>query len=231
MATKNDGYRVMIESLRRAFAAVAIVATLSLGAAGAALLSAPSARADQAADDASAQSFIGTLADKALVLVNSKTVSDADRTSGFRTLFVASFDIPDIGRFVLGRHWKTATPDQQKDFLNSFEEYTVLTWSTRFKDYTGVRFEVQGASPADDGFVIVQSRILRSQGDPLEIGWRVHRVDGGWRITDILIENVSMALTQRQDFAASIQSSGGSVESLLVTMHKKIEELRAHSAS
>ena len=216
----------MIEPLRRAFAAVAIAATMFMAASAATLVSgATNARADESAD---ARAFIQTLADKALVLVNSKTISDTDRTQGFKTLFVASFDIPDIGRFVLGRHWKTATAQQQAEFLKSFEDYTVLTWSTRFKDYSGVQFQIEGASPVEDGFVLVDSKILRSQGDPLEVGWRAHKVDGAWRITDILIENVSMALTQRQDFAASIQSSGGTVESLLDTMHKKIDELRAN---
>ncbi len=51
-------------------------------------------------------------------------------------------------------------------------------------------------------------------------------VDGQWRITDILVEGVSMALTQRQDFASAIQSSGGTIESLLATMHRKIVDLR-----
>ncbi len=128
---------------------------------------------------------------------------------------------------MLGRHWKTATPEQQQDFITAFEDFTVLTWSTRFKDYSGVSFKLEGASPADTGFWIVDSRVIRNQGDPLLLGWRVHQVDGGWRITDILVEGVSMALTQRQDFASAIQSSGGTIASLLATMHKKIDELRA----
>lgn len=203
---------------RRVFAAIAFGAVLMMGAV--------SARADDAeANDA--QKFIRALADKALVLVNDKAMSDKDRADKFRTLFIATFDIPEIGKFVLGRHWKNATPQQQQDFIVSFEDFTVLTWSTRFKDYSGVSFELDGATPADEGFYIVDSRIKRSQGEPLPLGWRVHKVDGQWRITDILVEGVSMALTQRQDFAAAIQSSGGTVDSLLTTMHKKIEELRA----
>ena len=212
----------MIESLRRGFAAIAMVAAILFGASG--------ARADEAAEAASAQTFIRTLADHALVFVNAKTMSNAERSAGFRALFVEAFDIPDIGRFVLGRHWKSASVDQQQDFLKAFEEFTVLTWSTRFKDYSGVSLEVDGASPADEGYLLVESRIVRQQGEPLPVGWRVHKVDGKWKITDILIENVSMALTQRQDFASVIQSSGGTVDGLLTTMHKKIDELRAGQA-
>ena len=216
----------MIAPIRRVFAAIAVLATLFL---------AFGARADEAADEAAdaadAQTFIRTLADRALVLVNARDMKDAARAEGFRTLFVEAFDIPDIGRFVLGRHWKGATPEQQQDFLKSFEDYTVLTWSTRFKDYSGVSLDVLGASPADGGYLIVQSRIVRAQGDPLGVGWRVHKVDDKWKITDILIENVSMALTQRQDFSAVVQSSGGTVDGLLVTMHKKIEELRTAQAN
>jgi phospholipid transport system substrate-binding protein len=212
----------MIESLRRGFAAIAMVAAILFGASG--------ARADEAAEAASAQTFIRTLADQALVYVNSKTMSDAERSAGFRKLFVEAFDIPDIGRFVLGRHWKSASADQQQDFLKAFEEFTVLTWSTRFKDYSGVSLVVDGASPADEGYFLVESHIVRLQGEPLPVGWRAHKVDAKWKITDILIENVSMALTQRQDFASVIQSSGGTVDGLLTTMHKKIDELRAGQA-
>jgi phospholipid transport system substrate-binding protein len=212
----------MIEPLRRALAAFAIVAVF--------LVAAPPSHADEAADAASSQAFIRDLAQRALVIVNSKTMKDAERADGFRALFVVAFDIPDIGRFVLGRHWRTASADQQQQFLAAFEDFTVLTWSTRFKDYSGVSLEVEGASPAEEGYLIVDSRIVRKQGDPLPVGWRVHKVDGKWKITDILIENVSMALTQRQDFSAVVQSSGGTVDGLLATMHKKIDELRAAQA-
>lgn len=204
---------------RRAFAAFTICAALFAASSG--------ARADQAADAADAQKFINTLANSALVLVNDKSMSDKDRADRFRTLFVATFDLPEIGKFVLGRHWKTATAEQQRAFVKAFEDYTVLTWSTRFKDYSGVSFAIDGASPADDGFWQVDLRIIRSQGDPLPLGWRVHKVDGGWRITDIMVEGVSMALTQRQDFASALQSSGGSLDSLLDAMRKKVVELQA----
>lgn len=204
---------------RRAFAAFALCAALLAGTGV--------VRADQAADAADAQKFINAMANSALVLVNDKAMSDKERADKFRTLFVATFDLPEIGKFVLGRHWKTATPDQQKAFVKAFEDYTVLTWSTRFKDYSGVSFAVDGASPTDDGYWQVDLRIIRAQGEPLPLGWRVHKVDGAWRITDILVEGVSMALTQRQDFASAMQSSGGSLDALLDAMHKKIGELEA----
>ena len=204
---------------RRAFAAFTICAALLAGTAG--------ARADQAADAADAQKFINGLASNALILVNDKAMSDKDRAEKFRTLFVATFDLPEIGKFVPGRHWKNATPAQQKDFIESFEDFTVLTWSTRFKDYSGVSSAIDGAAPADDGYWQVDLRIIRNQGDPLPLGWRIHKVDGNWRITDILVEGVSMALTQRQDFASAMQSSGGSLDALLDAMHKKTDELKA----
>ena len=205
--------------LRRGFAVFALCAALLLGVGG--------ARADQAADAADAQNFIRAMADKALVLVNDKSLGDKERAERFRTLFVQDFDIPEVGRFVLGRHWKSATPEQQQDFLKAFEEFTVLTWSTRFKDYSGVSFEMQGASPAGDGYFEVDLQIKRAQGDPLPLGWRVHKVDGAWKVTDILVEGVSMALTQRQDFASAMQSGGGKIEDLLASMHRKIDQLRA----
>jgi phospholipid transport system substrate-binding protein len=77
--------------------------------------------------DEAAKSFIGTLAQRAITTVADRQISQSERDERFRKLFISSFDIPEIGRFVLSRYWRVATPDQQQEFLSLFEEITVLT--------------------------------------------------------------------------------------------------------
>lgn len=174
-----------------------------------------------------ARAFIQDLAQKAIATVADKQLADDARNDRFRRLFVSSFDIPEIGRFVLSRYWRKATPDQQKEFLKLFEETTVLTWARRFKDYNGERLVTLAANREGEAGWVVESQIIRAQGPPIPVQWRVHQVkDGPLLVTDIVPEGASMALTHRQDYSAAMQSNGGDVDALLSSMRAKIDQLR-----
>lgn len=173
------------------------------------------------------QKFIQGLAQKAITTVAAQNVSDGERSQRFRHLFVSAFDIPEIGKFVLGRHWRAASPAQQSQFLKEFEDMQVFTWSRRFKDYHGEHLQTLGARKENEGW-LVDSQIVRPQGSPIPVQWRVRQEsDGALRIVDIVPEGVSMALTQRQDFAGALQSNGGNVDALLASMRAKNQQLAA----
>jgi phospholipid transport system substrate-binding protein len=179
-----------------------------------------------AAQPSDPEAFVRDLARTAITTVADRTISPAERADRFRTLFLASFDLPEIGRFVLGRHWRTATEPQRQEFQDLFADFTVLTWTRRFKDYHGETLDVRGALPDNDGGWLVDSRILRDQAQPLTVRWRVHPAkDSGWRITDIVVENASMAVTLRSDFAGAMQANGGHMEALLASMRDKNAQL------
>jgi phospholipid transport system substrate-binding protein len=188
-----------------------------------ALVSSPvSAFADSAAKD-----FIVKLADTAMTTVAAKGLNDDERAKRFRTLFVDNFDIPEISKFVLGRHWRVATPEQQKDFVKLFEDVQVYTWAKRFKDYSGETLGVLAVAPESDGDVVVDSQIKRDRLDPIMVGWRVRKAADTYRVLDIKVEGASMALTYRSDYSSVIQSSGGQIDGLLTAMRKKIVQLQA----
>lgn len=180
----------------------------------------------QSADDA--QHFIEALAQRALTTVANKQLSQNERDELFHKLFISSFDIPEIGRFVLSRYWRSASPDQQQEFLSLFEEITVLTWAKRFQDYNGEKLETLSGNKDGDRGWMVDSRILRPQGPPVPVQWRLRQGDdGAFRVVDIVVEGVSMAITHRSDYAAAMQANGGRVDSLLATMRTKLDQLRA----
>jgi phospholipid transport system substrate-binding protein len=181
-----------------------------------------------AASEQDAQIFIRDLAQKAIDTVAAQNISDTERSDRFRRLFVSAFDIPEIGRFVLSRYWRAANSDQRKEFLKEFEDMQVLTWSKRFKDYHGERLEIVGASMQNDNTWLVDSEVVRPQSKPIPVQWRVRQSsNGGLKVVDIIPENVSMALTQRQDYASAMQSNGGSIDNLLVSMRDKNDQLAA----
>lgn len=186
------------------------------------LASPGAARADGGAE---ATGFIQTLGDKAVQVVANKTLTREQVTHDFRELLVAGFDIPAIGRFTLGRYWKIATEDQRRDFLKLFEDMIVQTYANRFSQYSGETFQATGAQAQDaDGF-LVKSVIMRpATGQPVHVDWRVARVNGQLKIEDVLVEGVSMGVTQRDDFGAVIQRAGGEVSGLLDQMKQRIAQ-------
>ncbi|MGH6933505.1 MAG: MlaC/ttg2D family ABC transporter substrate-binding protein [Dongiaceae bacterium] len=177
------------------------------------------ARADQAADGA--VRFIESLGTKAIGDLTGDTLSVAERETRFRALLSEHFDMPAINKFVLGRYWRVATDQEKTEFSRLFEEFLVKSYAIRFAGYAGQSFEVLGGGESHDGVVIVNSRIDRNGAEPIRLDWRVIMGASRMTIVDILIEGVSMAVTQRSDFASVIQSRGGTVAGLLEALRDK----------
>ena len=203
--------------LPKAFAVLALAVS--------ALVSVPAFAADKTPDEAKA--FIQDLAQQAITTVANRNFSDKERTDNFRRLFVASFDLPQISQFVLGRYWKTATPDQQQDFIKQFQELQVLTWTQRFKDYKGENLAVTNATKDDKGFT-VDSQLNHPPASPIPVQWKVRSGDDGkLLVSDIIVEGVSMAITQRSDYNSMLQGNGGKLDALMNAIRTKTDQMRA----
>ena len=88
----------------------------------------------------------------------------AERQARFRELFQSDFDCPGIARFVLGRYWRSASAEEQKEFLKLFQDYVVFVYTARLSDFGGEQFKVNG-SRLDAGLVIVSTAVI-SPGAP-----------------------------------------------------------------
>lgn len=173
------------------------------------------------ADDG-ASAFVSDLGAKALTILADST-NLTEREPAFAKLFTEDFDVPTIGRFVLGRFWRTMTPEQQAEYLDTFKRYVVWVYSTRFSGYSGQGFDVLGSKPVEEGANLVSSRITSTDGSqPIQIDWRVIKVDGAYKITDVVVEGVSMLVTQRQEFSSIINQNGGKVQPLIDMLKKKL---------
>lgn len=178
------------------------------------------------AEDDPAVGFVNNLATQAIEVMTSKSVPDGERTERFRKLFIGSVDLQMIGKYVLARYWRIATPDEQQEFLKLFEDMLVLTWSNRFKDAANkVTFAVDESKPDVDDGVIVESRILREKQEAVPVTWRLRKSPEGLRIIDLVIEGTSMTFTYRQEYASVINQRGGKVEGLLGEMKRKVAQL------
>jgi phospholipid transport system substrate-binding protein len=179
-----------------------------------------SARPAAAAADPAA--VITSLGNQALELLGN-SVDPKLRVARFRQLFSEDFDVPGIARFVLGRYWRIATEPQQQEFVKLFADYIALAYSNRLAEYSGETLRVTGSRPAPDGSV-VSSEIVRPNGaPPAKVDWVLTPHDGAYKISDVVVEGVSMAVTQRSEFASVIQRSGGQVQGLITALRQKTE--------
>jgi phospholipid transport system substrate-binding protein len=145
------------------------------------------------------------------------------RVARFRQLFSEDFDVPGIARFVLGRYWHIATEPQRQEFVKVFADYIALAYSNRLAEYSGETLRVTGTRPASDGSV-VSSEILRPNGaPPAKVDWVLTPHGGTYKISDVVVEGVSMAVTQRSEFASVIQRNGGQVQGLITALRQKTE--------
>ena len=155
------------------------------------------------------------------VEVLSKKVPATERLTRFRQLFQADFDGPGIARFVLGRYWRSASEQEQQEFLKLFVDYVVFVYGTRLSSFNGETFRVKGSRPEGNG-VVVATDILNPGGEPpIRVDWRLISDNGAFKINDVIIEGISMLVTQRSEFASIIQRHGGQVGGLLALMRER----------
>ncbi|OAN52971.1 ABC transporter [Paramagnetospirillum marisnigri] len=176
--------------------------------------------------------FVTDLAAKAMETMTAKGLSDHDRAMRFRSLFTTEVDVHEIAKFVLGRYWRAASPEQQQEFLKRFEDIVVLTWSTRFKDYGGdLRHTVGAVAQEGERDIVVASKVERQNQPPIALQWRLRQGETGLRVVDLFVEGSSMSITYRSEYASVIQSNGGKVDGLLAAMRTKIAQLKAEPAN
>ncbi|HLI23279.1 MAG TPA: ABC transporter substrate-binding protein [Stellaceae bacterium] len=206
------------------FSALFLPAALAFG------VFASPAHAMPAADPAA---LINQLVSQAIGIITDKQESEQDRQAKFRDLLQSGFDIPRISRFVLGRYWNAASDEQRQQFSRLFEDWVVDTYSARFNDYSGETIKVTGTqAESNPAFTDVASQFISPNGaPPAKVTWVVLKSgDNDYRVVDVSVEGVSMALTQRDEIAAVADRSGGTVDGLNQALQQKISGSESESA-
>ncbi len=176
--------------------------------------------------------FIQNLGDRAMKVISNKQIQPTQRTNEFSQILSDCFDLKTIGRFVIGRTWNTATPQQQSEYLDLFKSLVVQTYADRMTLYTGEGFVVVGTRPESDMDTTVLSQITHPDGSkPTEIDWRVRQKDSKLGVIDVVVEGVSLSVTQKQEYAAIIQNNDGRIDALLQKMREQIKAGKAVRAS
>jgi phospholipid transport system substrate-binding protein len=166
--------------------------------------------------------FVQQLGDQALSSLTAPDLAVAERETRVRRLLRNNFDIDTIARFSLGTYWRTASAAEKQEFMGLFEDMIVKTYAQRFAEYSGQSFSVTDSMPAGSKDMIVQSKIVQKDGPPVHVDWRLRPGNGGMRVIDVIVEDISMSVTQRSDFASVIQQGGGTVTALNASLRERI---------
>ncbi len=169
--------------------------------------------------------FIQRLGDQAIGVLRASDLTLEQRERHFRSLLAQGFNLRFIGRFVLDEYWQLATPEQQGDYLALFSEYVLQTYSARLGGYAGETMTVVGARQANEKDVVVRTRIDRPSGPPITAEWRVRTTGGRYRIIEVMVKGISMAIAMRSEFASVIQRDG--IEGLLAVLRLRTTKNRA----
>jgi phospholipid transport system substrate-binding protein len=154
------------------------------------------------------------------------------RAVEFERLFEQSFDLPQIARFVFGSYWRAATPAQQQELLASFEAYLAATYGERLIDYadrgetpivTGCRREAEGMIVSSE-VALARNPTQGGRGAPLapvRVDWRLVNNGNDYKITDVIVDGISLALTERLEFAQAVERDGGKPAALVALLRTR----------
>lgn len=171
-----------------------------------------------------AQEFIDKVARDAISFISDEDLSKEEKIKEFEKLLSANFDMETIARFSLGRYWRQASEQQLEEYTALFKKMVLQVYSKRFNEYNGQTLRVNGSQATGKRDVIVNSFIDNGDNSKILIQWRVRQTEDGFKIVDIIVEGVSMVITQRSDFASVMQRGGGNVDVLINRLRERTRE-------
>ena len=185
-----------------------------------------------ASADEKAVLFVKELTDNVITNVLESKENQTKKEEDFKKYFTQALDLPAIGRFVLGRYWRSADKEQRDEFVQVFMDATTKSWGDRFNLYTGQKLEFLGSRLMNNNpdQIYVDSKIMDKKS-PVEVIWRLQKKKDSYKIIDIIIENVSMALTYRNEYNAFLQSHNGDINALITQIKQKGTDTRKNEES
>jgi phospholipid transport system substrate-binding protein len=132
-------------------------------------------------------------------------------------------DVDGVGRFCLGRFWRTATPEQQRQYLELFHRVLQVSITSKMGDYQGVTF-VMGRAQPRDSVVAVGTTVNRPGNPPAKVEWLVSMEGGSPKVVDVMAEGTSLRLTQRDDYVSYLSRNNNNIQALIDAMRQQAKQ-------
>ena len=155
-------------------------------------------------------------------LVLSKNISKEEKIDKLKSIAKDTVDIRGVGFYSLGSIRKNLNENQKKQYLILFENYFLKSFSSRLSEYTNPKIEVQGKKVLNENYTIVKSLLIGTSERPeVKIDWRVYTKNpDSPLIRDLIIEGLSLARTQKEEFASILNSNDGDINALFTSLEE-----------
>ena len=168
--------------------------------------------------------FINSISIEASEILTSK-LSETEKVSKLKMIAEESVDIDGVGLYTLGKYRKTLTNEQKEEYKKLFREYFLKSFSGRLVVYNDAKIAVISEEVKNEKYTIVYSKLIGTTDRPeVKIDWRVYTKDPeNPLIRDLVIEGLSLARTQKEEFNSIIANNGGNIEALFENLNKFLE--------
>ena len=159
---------------------------------------------------------------------NGRILGQSGRFTQLDPVIRRSFDIASMARLSVGPSWAGLSEAQRQQMTESYGRYVSAIYADRFDSYAGQKLEVTSEEPAPSG-VMVRSRIIKADGEPVKVDYMMRRTGDGWLISDIYLDGaISEVATRRSEFATILRNEG--IDGLIAALNRKADILTGTSA-
>ena len=165
------------------------------------------------------EEFVQSTVNKASQVL-SKNISKEEKMNGLKIIAKETVDIKGIGFYSLGSTRKNLNDNQKRLYFDLFENYFLKSFSSRLSEYTNPKIEVQDKKVINKNYTIVSSILISTPDRPeVKIDWRIYTKNpDNPLIRDLIIEGLSLARTQKEEFASILSSNKGNINALFKTL-------------
>tara|TARA_Y100001935_G_scaffold184486_1_gene153072 strand:- start:84 stop:683 length:600 start_codon:yes stop_codon:yes gene_type:complete len=166
--------------------------------------------------------FVKELVNDAILKLSDKNLTKEQKSQFIENIALENVDIKALSLYTLGELRKTAEKSEIVKYQNAFEKYFLKSLTSRLSDYSSSKFEVLSADKKSSNYTIINSQVISSNGGPqIKIDWRIYTKNPDKPlIRDLIVEGLSLARTQKEEFASILSSNNNDIEILI----KKLEE-------
>jgi phospholipid transport system substrate-binding protein len=165
---------------------------------------------------------------QALHVLSDKQTPVAQRSAQLRQLLEPNFDFTEMSKSALGYHWKQLSPDQRANFTQVFKTFIESAYSSKINEYSGQKVQFIREAPLSPGYAQVFTNIVQTGKNPIAVNYLLEQKNGGWKVYDVTVDNISIIANYRTQFNRVINENG--FDKLLADLKAKEQQINASLA-
>ena len=185
--------------------------------------------------DTATEEYVRTNANDVLASLNAPDLTPAERRQQFQTYMDEFTNMDAVAKFVIGKYAKRFTPEEMDAYLTTFRSYALAVYEFYFNEYRGRDVKVMGSTDRNPRDSIVDTEIVRADGQELEVRWRVLNRGGEYQVVDVALNAegnlIWLAIEQQAQFLSILDQSNGSADALIAKINSMTDDLVAQRPS